>query len=151
MSDRYFMPEAMPRSMPTSWMTQSAQCDCSIWVIPRHQHRREWLLGKVQLFIRQILHNLVSVNLHGNTHHTDVEVLWMGTSGVKLIHAYASLRLDEHPDDVGVVKLAHDRRLAQEVPPLTLYIAALQCLYGHGDLLLPRRSQAAAAHLAKLT
>ena len=55
------------------------------------------------------------------------------------------------PDYVGVVKLAHDRRLAQEVPPLSLHISAFQRLYRHGDLFLPRRSQSAAADLAKLT
>ncbi len=54
-------------------------------------------------------------------------------------------------DDVRVVKLAHNRRLAQKVPPLTLHIPSFQCLYRHGDLLLPRCSQATAAHLSELT
>lgn len=55
------------------------------------------------------------------------------------------------PNDVGMVKLAHDGRLAQEVPPLSIHVAALQRLDRHGDLLLARRPQAAAAHLTKLT
>ena len=53
------------------------------------------------------------------------------------------------PDDVGVVKLAHDGCLAQEVPALTLHISSFQRLYCHGNLLFPRCSQATAAHLAK--
>lgn len=38
------------------------------------------------------------------------------------------------PDDVGMVKLSHDARLAQEVPPLLVRVACLQSLDGHTDL-----------------
>lgn len=55
------------------------------------------------------------------------------------------------PDDVRVVKLAHNRCLAQEVPPLTLHVSPFQCFYRYGDLLLSWSSQAPAAHLTELT
>lgn len=55
------------------------------------------------------------------------------------------------PDDVGMVKLAHDRGLPQEVPPLLLAVARLEGLDGHGDLPLPRQPERAAANLAKLS
>lgn len=54
------------------------------------------------------------------------------------------------PDDVGMIKLTHDGRLTQEVSSLSLHVAALQCLYCHGNLLLPRCSQAATANFSKL-
>lgn len=54
-------------------------------------------------------------------------------------------------DDVRLVKLAHDRRLGQEVSPLPLRVANLQGLDGHGDFLFPNRLQAAFVHLSKLT
>ena len=53
-------------------------------------------------------------------------------------------------NDVGVVELAHDAGLGQEVPPLLVGVAGLQCLDGHADLPLARHLQAAAAHLAEL-
>ena len=34
-------------------------------------------------------------------------------------------------DDVGVVELAHDGCLAQEVPPLAICVAPLECLNSH--------------------
>lgn len=61
--------------------------------------------------------------------------------------------LGHHPlqvDDVGMVKLTHNRRLAQEVPPLPLRVAHLQGLDGHQDLSLPRLTQVSTAHLPKL-
>lgn len=54
-------------------------------------------------------------------------------------------------DDVGVVKLAHDGCLAQEVPPLAFSVARLQCLNSHQDLSLPRLPEVSTAHLPKLT
>lgn len=65
-----------------------------------------------------------------------------------------SLTFGDHtfqPDDVGVVELAHDGCLTQEVPSLALHVAPLQCFNGHGDLLLAWCSQAAAADFAELT
>lgn len=55
------------------------------------------------------------------------------------------------PDDVGMVELAHDRRLPQEVPPLLLAVACLQGLDGYRDLPLPWQPKGATAHLAKLS
>lgn len=54
-------------------------------------------------------------------------------------------------DDVGVVELAHDAGLTQEVPPLPLCVAHLQCLDGHKDLTAARQLQAPTAHLTKLS
>lgn len=59
----------------------------------------------------------------------------------------------DHPlqvDDVGVVELCHDAGLTQEVPPLLLCVACLQCFDGHGNLPLPWQLQAAVAHLSRL-
>ena len=53
-------------------------------------------------------------------------------------------------DDVGMLELSHDARLAQEVPPLLLRVAALQRLNGHVVLLLPRDLQPASTHLPEL-
>lgn len=53
-------------------------------------------------------------------------------------------------NDVGVVELAHDAGLGQEVSPLLVGVAGLQRLDGHADLPLARHLQPAAAHLAKL-
>jgi len=61
--------------------------------------------------------------------------------------------LGHHPlqvDDVGVVELAHDAGLAQEVPPLPLCVAHLQRLDGHEDLAAAGQLQAPATHLAEL-
>lgn len=44
-------------------------------------------------------------------------------------------------DDVGVVELTHDGRLAQEVPPLSLCVAGFEGLDGHGHIPLPRHPQ----------
>lgn len=55
------------------------------------------------------------------------------------------------PDNVGLVKLAHDGRLGQEVPPLPLGIAHLQGLDGHRNFFFPNRLQATFVHLPKLT
>lgn len=53
-------------------------------------------------------------------------------------------------NDVGVVELAHDAGLGQEVPPLLVGVAGLQRLDGHADLPLAGHLQAATAHLAEL-
>ena len=53
-------------------------------------------------------------------------------------------------DDVWVVKLAHDGRLGQEVPPLLLHVARLQGFDGDVYLPLTRQLQAAFVHLPKL-
>lgn len=61
--------------------------------------------------------------------------------------------LCHHPlqvDDVGVVKLTHDRSFTQEVPPLALGVASLQRFNGHQDLSLPRLTEVSAAYLPKL-
>lgn len=54
-------------------------------------------------------------------------------------------------DDVGVVELAQDSRLAQEGAPLFLRAAAPQRLDGHRELSLTGQLQAAAAHLTVIT
>lgn len=53
-------------------------------------------------------------------------------------------------DDIGVLELAHDGGLTQELPPLPLRVAALQGLDGYAALLLPRGLEAPPAHLTKL-
>ena len=50
-----------------------------------------------------------------------------------------------------MVKLSHDGGLGQEVPPLFVSVARLQTLDGHVDLPLSLHTQAAAAHLPKLS
>lgn len=54
-------------------------------------------------------------------------------------------------DDVGVVKLAHDACLTEEIPPLLLCVACFQTLDGHMDLPFTGQTQTAAAHLPKFT
>lgn len=44
-------------------------------------------------------------------------------------------------DDIGVVKLTHDGRLTQKVPPLSLRVAGFEGLDGHGHVPLPRHPQ----------
>ena len=59
-------------------------------------------------------------------------------------HDHDRTALGDHAlqaNDVGVVELAHDAGLAQEVPPLLLRVARLQRLDGHVDLSLPRQFQ----------
>lgn len=53
-------------------------------------------------------------------------------------------------DDVWLIKLAHDWRLGQEVPPLPLRVANLQGLDGHRNFFFPNRLQATFVHLPKL-
>lgn len=53
-------------------------------------------------------------------------------------------------DDVGMIKLAHDARLAQKIPPLLLGKPSLQRLNGHTHLTLRRELQTTAANLAIL-
>lgn len=55
------------------------------------------------------------------------------------------------PDHVRVVKLAHDRGLGEEVPPLALGVAGFQSLDGHNHLPAPGLLETSAAHLAKFT
>lgn len=55
------------------------------------------------------------------------------------------------PDDIRVVKLSHDWRLSEEVPPLLIRVSSFESLDGHADLLLAGQLQTTAAHLAKLT
>lgn len=54
-------------------------------------------------------------------------------------------------DNVGVVKLAHDACLTEEIPSLLLCVACFQTLDGHMDLPFTGQTQTAAAHLAELT
>lgn len=54
-------------------------------------------------------------------------------------------------NDVGVVKLAHDARLAQKVPTLLLWVASLQRLNGHIDFPLAWKFQTPLVHLSKLS
>ncbi len=54
------------------------------------------------------------------------------------------------PDDVWLVKLAHDRSFRQEIPPLSLRVADLQGLDGNRNLFFPDRLQATFIHLPKL-
>lgn len=51
---------------------------------------------------------------------------------------------------VGVLKLAHDAGLTQEVPPLLLGVAHFQGLNGHGRITFPWKLQPAAADLSEL-
>lgn len=44
-------------------------------------------------------------------------------------------------DDIGVVKLTHDGRLTQKVPPLSLRVAGFEGLDGYGHVPLPRHPQ----------
>lgn len=53
-------------------------------------------------------------------------------------------------NDVGVVELAHDGGLTQEVPALLLSVARLECLDGYKDLSLAWQFQMATAYLTKL-
>lgn len=54
-------------------------------------------------------------------------------------------------DDVWMVKLAHDGRLTQEVPPLTFSVAHLQRLNGYQDLSLPRLPEISTTHLPEFS
>jgi len=54
-------------------------------------------------------------------------------------------------DDVGMVELAHDAGLAEEVPPLLVGVAGLQGFYGHEHLPFAGQLQVAAAHLPELS
>lgn len=54
-------------------------------------------------------------------------------------------------DHIGMVKLAHDARLAQEVPPLLLRVAHFQGLDGDRNVPLSGQLQSTAAHLPKLS
>lgn len=54
-------------------------------------------------------------------------------------------------DNVGVVELAHNAGLAEEVSSLFLWISCLQTFDGHVDLSLAGKLQTAAANLTKLT
>lgn len=54
-------------------------------------------------------------------------------------------------DDVGMVKLTHDGRFRQEVPPLFLHVARLQGLDGYVNFPLTRQFQAALVHFSELT
>lgn len=59
----------------------------------------------------------------------------------------------QHPlqmDDVGVVELAHDACLGQEVAPLMLGVARFQSFDGHGCFLPARLLQPPATNLSKL-
>lgn len=53
------------------------------------------------------------------------------------------------PDDVRVIELAHDARLAQKIAPLLLRVPRFQTLDGHVDLSLAWQLQTSATHLAK--
>lgn len=54
-------------------------------------------------------------------------------------------------DDVGVVELAHNAGLAQEVPPLLLRVAHFERLDGDRHVPLAGQLEASAAHLAELS
>lgn len=54
-------------------------------------------------------------------------------------------------DNVGVVKLAHDRSLRQEVSPLPVSVAHFKSLDGYDDLSAARQLEATAANLPKLS
>lgn len=54
-------------------------------------------------------------------------------------------------DDIGVVKLAHDGRLTQKVPPLSLCVASFEGLDGHGHVPLAWHLQASVADFPRLT
>lgn len=52
-------------------------------------------------------------------------------------------------DDVGMVELAHDAGLAEEIPPLLFSVAGLEGLNGYKHLPFTRELQVSAAHLPK--
>lgn len=54
-------------------------------------------------------------------------------------------------DDVGVIELAHDAGLAQEIPSLLLRVSSFQGFDGHADLSFPWRLQAPTTYFAELT
>lgn len=54
-------------------------------------------------------------------------------------------------DNVGVVELAHDRSLWQEVSPLPISVAHLESLDGYNDLPASGQLEATATHLPKLS
>lgn len=54
-------------------------------------------------------------------------------------------------DDVGVIKLAHDAGLAQEITSLLLCVSGFEGFDGYADLPFTRHLQAPATHFAELT
>lgn len=64
------------------------------------------------------------------------------------------LTLSDHslqPDDVGVVKLPHDRGLTQKVSSLLVHITTLKGLYCHRDVHPAWYTQTATADFSKFT
>lgn len=53
-------------------------------------------------------------------------------------------------DDVGMVELAHDGRLRQEIPPLFVRVSSFESLNGDVVFFFSWDLQSAATHLAKL-
>lgn len=54
-------------------------------------------------------------------------------------------------DDVGVIKLAHNAGLAQEITSLLLRVSGFEGFDGHADLSFPWHLQAPTTHFAELT
>lgn len=118
---------------------------CLINDIYRYSSYGGWLIRKVFLYVdmycvfpfssypqkrvqRSILHEL------SHNHH------WPTLGD----HAFQT-------DNVGVVELAHDRSLWQEVSPLPISVAHLESLDGYNDLPASGQLEATATHLPKLS
>ncbi len=72
----------------------------------------------------------------------------------ELSHNHHRTTLGDHTfqtDNVGVVELAHDGSLRQEVSPLAVSVAHLKSLDGYDDLPAPRQLEATTTHLPKLS
>lgn len=81
-------------------------------------------------------------------------ILKQSFSKTLIIKDIPALTLGDDPlevDDVGMLELAHDAGLAQEVPPLLLGITGFQSFNGYWDLSLPWQPQQTTAHLTELT
>ncbi len=81
-------------------------------------------------------------------------ILKQSFSKTIIIKGIPALTLGDDPlevDDVGMLELAHDAGLAQEVPPLLLGVTGFQSFNGYWDLSLPWQPQQTTAHLTELT
>lgn len=105
----------------------------------------------IQFFFFPLLVTLYIINVCKITHPEE----WVkGTILHELCnyHDWAALCDDTlQADNVWVVKLTHDWRFRQEVPPLLLHVACLQGFDGYVYLSLTRQLQTALIHLPKFT
>lgn len=138
------MPDAIPRSIPTSWMGvnwPSFSCKQRVGVsqgqkCPHHGRRHAGPMPSHSCSQAYPQEGVQGPVLHKLRDDHDRHTI--GDDAVQ-------------PDDVGVFKLPHDAGLAEELAALLLRVAPFQRLDGHVDLLLPRHLQQATADLPKLT